>query len=117
MSSQCKQNQAVPVTRKRIYIAGPMTGLDNYNREAFIEAARQIATKTNLIPVHTAWVRDGLDWEEYMELAQDMLSLCDLVCVLPGHMESKGAQIEVKLARDAGMPVIELDKVVEEFGR
>jgi hypothetical protein len=52
-----------------------------------------------------------------MELAQDMLSLCDLVCVLPGHRKSKGARIEVKLAKDANLPVIDLDKVVEEFGR
>jgi len=103
--------------RKRIYIAGPMTGLPNYNRKAFIMAAGHISTNTDLIPVHTAWIRDGLAWSEYMELAQDMLSLCDLVCVLPGWEQSKGAQIEVALARDAGMPVIELDKVVEEFGR
>ena len=33
--------------RKRIYIAGPMTGLPNYNRKAFIAAAIHIATKTN----------------------------------------------------------------------
>ena len=103
--------------RKRIYIAGPMTGLPDYNRVAFLAAAGHISTNTDLIPVHTAWVRDGLDWEEYMELAQDLLSLCNMVCVLPGHRKSKGARIEVKLARDAGMPVIELDKVVEEFGR
>lgn len=76
-----------------------------------------ISTNTDLIPVHTAWVRDGLTWEEYMELAQDLLSLCDMVCVLPGHRKSKGARIEVRLAKDAGMPVIDLDKVVEEFGR
>ena len=103
--------------RKRIYIAGPMTGLPNYNRKAFIMAAVHIATKTNLIPIHTAWIRDGLAWSEYMELAQDMLSLCDLVCVLPGWEQSKGARMEVGLASDAKLPVIEQDKVVEEFGR
>ena len=103
--------------RKRIYIAGPMTGRPNYNRKAFIMAAGHISTNTDLIPVHTAWIRDGLAWPEYMELAQDMLSLCDLVCVLPGWEQSKGAQIEVGLARDANLPVIELDRVATEFGR
>lgn len=101
--------------RKRIYIAGPMTGLDNYNREAFIEAARQIATSTCLIPVHTAWMCDGFKYEDYMDMSIDLLEDCDYITTLPGWRESQGAQIEVRYAKGRGIPLIEFKDLFGEF--
>lgn len=103
--------------RKRIYIAGPMTGLPNFNREAFFEAADQIANTTDLLPIHTAWARDGLDYDEYMELSFDLIAICDILCVLPGWKDSQGAKEEVAYASYARIPVVELECVEKEFGR
>lgn len=102
--------------RKRIYIAGPMTGLPDFNRDAFFDAANHIEEVSNLVPIHTAWLRSGMTWEEYMEIAYDFLAVCDLVCVLPGWEESLGASEEVETAKRIGIPVVELCAIQEEFG-
>ena len=59
---------------------------------------------------------DGGDCRMSRECRHGFYIRC-LACDLPGWEQSKGARIEVGLARDANLPVIELDKVVEEFGR
>lgn len=101
--------------RKRVYIAGPMTGLNNYNREAFIEAARSIAAHTCLIPVHTAWLEDGFGDKDYMDMSIDLLEDCDYITTLPGWRESEGAQTEVRYAKGRGIPLIEFKDLFSEY--
>lgn len=106
---------SMPNQHKRVYIAGPMTGHDNYNREAFIEAARQIAASTCLIPVHTAWMADGLAYEDYMDLSIDLLEDCDLITGLTGWRESPGAQLEVQYAKGNSIPYVEFKDLFHEY--
>lgn len=91
----------------KVYIAGPMTGYENFNREAFFEAAKKIEA-LGWEPVHTADLPDGLAYEEYLENSLEMIKDCEAICLLPGWMSSKGALMEYGYARSRGLPEIRI---------
>ena len=98
-------------TRKRIYLVGP-TPLDR-TKDRFLLASASycIASQTHMIPVHTGWIQPGLNHLAYQELVTDLLSLCDLICVLPGWENAESTKFALKVAKDAGIPAIDLDHV------
>lgn len=90
----------------RIYVAGPMTGLPEFNYPAFRAAAAQLralgfvvedpSTNTNPTPDdYHGWLRAGL--------AQ--LIICDGVALLDGWEASGGARLEVNTAATLGLQV------------
>lgn len=89
-----------------IYVAGPMTGLPQFNYPAFRQASDQLAAlgyivedpSTNVNPTpgdYHGWLRAGL--------AQ--LIRCDAVALLPGWEASGGARLEVNVAATLGLRV------------
>ncbi len=103
---------------RKIYIAGPMRGIKNYNFPAFhsAESALDYDGWTVLSPASQD-VKEGFDPETPQnELTQEALNKwikrdaemvfeADAICVLKGWENSKGAQVEVALARFANKPV------------
>ena len=93
----------------KIYIAGPMTGLPNYNFDAFDRAAEMLRTR-GLEPVNPAdngrkfLAENGgrePNWEEYRDLlnqGRDMLRQCSKIYLLKGWENSKGAIEELSYA-------------------
>lgn len=67
----------------KIYIAGRMTGIPNYNRPAFYEMAGKLISK-GYSPVHTADMPLGLKYETYMEESFKRLKECEAVLLLDG---------------------------------
>lgn len=100
------------------YVAGPMTGIDNFNYPAFHQAVRALGSlKIRAVsaahddtgsPVDPPTVIDAKPYDYYLRHALRMLLDCDEVVLLPGWDESRGASIEVKVAQALGMPVTEL---------
>ncbi len=103
---------------KTLYIAGPMRGIAEYNFPAFLEAENQLksmgykvlspATQDVLegFETHTPESElTGDDFERWVKRDMDMVSKSDGVCVLPGFEKSKGAQVEVTVARFLNKPV------------
>lgn len=93
---------------KRVYIAGPMTGLPGYNYAAFnAEAARlrQLGFAVENPAENPAPPCDT--WLAYMRLAIAQLVRCDAVALLPGWRDSRGARVEEGLARSLGLQVVE----------
>jgi hypothetical protein len=89
-----------------IYIAGPMTGLPEFNYPAFNNAAQMLR---NLGP-HVenpadSGVINGATWADYMRLAIAQLIKCDTVYVLNGWESSKGAKLELSIASSIGMKI------------
>lgn len=91
----------------RIYLAGPMTGLPDFNYPAFhAEAARLRALGYDVAnPAENPPSACGT-WAGYMRLAIPLLCRCDAICLLPGWASSRGASIEHALAVHLGMAVI-----------
>ncbi|MCT1363928.1 DUF4406 domain-containing protein [Microbacterium sp. p3-SID131] len=97
-----------------IYVAGPMTGIEEFNYPAFREAASALraightvedpSTNTNPTPDdYHGWLRAGL--------AQ--LIRCDAVALLPGWEASGGARLEVNVAATLGLRVAPLADWIE----
>lgn len=93
--------------KKKIYLAGPMTGLPECNYPAFNAAAAQLRElghtvlnpAENLVPVCGTW-------QGYMGMALAQLVQCECIVLLPGWADSRGALIERKLAQVLKMDVV-----------
>ncbi|WP_304458991.1 DUF4406 domain-containing protein [Alicyclobacillus sendaiensis] len=95
----------------KVYIAGPMTGLPDYNYPAFFRAAEAIRALGDE-PLNPAEGVTDLHqpWAWYMRRALRLLLDADAVAMLPGWQSSRGARLEYVIAQQLGMPVIELDE-------
>lgn len=93
---------------KRIYIAGPMTGLPDLNYPAFhAEAARLRGLGHHVEnPAENPAPACG-SWQAYMRMAISQLITCDSLVLLPGWQGSKGAMLEACIATELGMSVEE----------
>jgi hypothetical protein len=85
-----------------VYIAGPMTGMPNWNRDAFLMAELRfthmnhtVLNPCNNIPLHEP---EAISHDSYMKIAYAMLDACDTVYFLKGWENSKGAQLEHQYA-------------------
>lgn len=58
----------------KIYIAGPMTGLPEFNRPAFYGVMREI-NHAKAVPLNPAILPDGLEQHEYMALCIEMVKM------------------------------------------
>lgn len=94
----------------KIYIAGPMTGIPDYNRPAFNEYAAKLVTKGHTV-INPATLPDGLERSEYMDICLAMVRACDELHALPGWEASAGATVEVHYARTIGKTVNEVGAV------
>lgn len=94
----------------KIYLSGPMRGIDDDNKPAFkvwAEALRQIGHE--VYSPHEE--PDGLTRREYFE--RDTLYICkhaEGIAMMPGWEASEGAFAEWALARAIGLEVIYLVK-------
>lgn len=102
-----------PARVNRVYLAGPMTGFENFNFPAFNRMAADLRDRGYVVenPAEHGVV-DGADWADYMAYDLTRLGLCGQVAVLPGWENSKGARLEVHIARELGMPVVNAHDLV-----
>jgi hypothetical protein len=99
-------------TAIRVYIAGKMTGLPDYNRPAFYLAAEELKAK-GLFPLHVAMQADGFEHSEYMIAAFAMLDTCHFIAMLPGWKTSIGAIAEHKRAIQKGIAAFEFEELLK----
>lgn len=96
----------------RLYVAGPMTGLPEYNFPAFRAAARQLRAVGYdvLDPSRHGADVPGYGWADYMRLGiRDVLD-ADGLALLPGAHNSRGARLERVIAEGLGLPVRPIDE-------
>ncbi len=103
-----------------IYISGKMSGLEDLNKPKFSEAQmRLVKLGYVVINPHNVKLRKGQKstWQNHM--INDIIALlkyCDKVAVLDDWADSKGAQIEIFLAQQFGIEVIDAD-TLKPFNR
>lgn len=101
----------------KLYLAGPMTGYPEHNFPKFGQVATQLRAFGH--EVMSPAELDGPDfdhddpapWAEY--LRRDIVELleCEGVFVLPDWENSRGASLEVHIAKELGMPILDhIDK-------
>jgi hypothetical protein len=102
-------------SRNTVYIAGPMTGYDQYNFPAF-DAARDDLTAKGFKVISPADIDreigfdpsvgtlDDFDLPAAIRRDVDAILGCDAVVLLPGHETSRGATAERYVAKWAGIP-------------
>ncbi len=90
---------------KQVYIIGAVTGLE---REAVVEKfekAAQALKAMGMIPISPiAVVPIEFDWNAAMRKCIITMLTCDAVLLLPDWQESKGATLEVMIARNLEIP-------------
>ena len=96
------------MNKKRIYLSGPMTGLPEFNFPAFHAAARKIrALGHQVFNPAEAIVEGQGTWEEFMRHDLKGLMDCDTLAFLPGWQNSRGAHLEVYVAHQLGIAVVD----------
>ncbi|TNL09061.1 nucleoside 2-deoxyribosyltransferase [Kosakonia cowanii] len=81
----------------KVYIAGPMSGFDQFNRPAFHAAESNLREHGNVV-LNPATLPDGLSQVQYMDICLAMLRCADAVYMLAGWENSAGARAEHALA-------------------
>ena len=91
----------------RIYLAGPMSGLPDFNYPAFNAEALRLRSAGWHVenPAENPRPPCG-SWAGYMRLALAQLVTCDSIALLPGWSRSKGACIEHFVAVQLGLAVV-----------
>ena len=104
-------------TKNTIYLSGPMTGIEEFNRPAFDAAARNLRDRgfDVIVPgenetydeIELARAEVSKQKREFY-LSRDLtyiIEFADFVVVLPGWESSEGAKLEVVVAQAIGVPV------------
>lgn len=108
------------VETKRIYLAGPMTGLPDYNFPAFMKAAAYLRSQGAIVfnPAENDLLRYGADFLQHAErfdprktFGDDTRWICeyaDAIALLPGWENSTGVKAELALAKALHLAVFEV---------
>jgi hypothetical protein len=104
----------------KLYLSGPMTGIPDYNRPAFEQAAFDLRSRGFEVvsPIeldHNAGTshdsETGFDftheeWEQFLERDYEALQGCAAICLINGWEKSGGAGREGHYAMKLGLPLL-----------
>lgn len=95
-----------PSRKGRVYLAGPMTGIADFNFPAF-NAEAEILRAQGLSVLNPAdhGIVAGANWADYLRHDIAGLASCERIHLLSGWSKSKGAQLEVTIAKALGMAI------------
>lgn len=100
----------------RAYISGPISNIPEYDSMvAFNEIENKLVAAGCEVVNPRITSRWGLSWETYMQIAQAILysGEIDVVVLLKGWEQSRGACIERVWAKAKGIQILEVGKLVE----
>lgn len=91
----------------RIYIAGPMSGLPEFNYPAFNAMAARLRSLGYEVenPAENPTPPCG-SWQGFMRLGLTQVLRCDQMIMLPGWEKSHGARLEHYIATTLGLTII-----------
>lgn len=91
----------------KVFISGPMRDYPNMNKDAFMEAEKELRT-AGFSVFNPAWLLDctGFDESDFMAIDLAALSRCNYIYQLEGWENSTGATAEWQAAKWAGIKPI-----------
>lgn len=95
--------------RQKVYLSGPMTGCPDYNRSAFFTAEQALSAVLDADFINPARItppKSGNQWHDYMRSSLKGMLDAEVIYMLNGWKASRGAKIELELAKELGMTVI-----------
>lgn len=95
--------------RQKVYLSGPMSGHPDYNRPAFFAAEQALSAVLDADFINPACItppKSGNQWHDYMRSSLKGMLDADVIYMLSGWEASRGAKIELELAKELGMTVI-----------
>lgn len=107
----------------RVYIAGPMTGITEWNYPAFFDAERQLTALGHQVINPARTDGDTLEkalaaagspeepsqsWDYYLRRDVVHVTEVDALCLLPGWQKSRGAKLEAHIAKALGLQMLVL---------
>ena len=103
------------------YLAGPMTGIPEYNYPAFREAAAALRDAGLHIesPHENPWPNDHEKmsesqlWQAMMDLSREQVNRSEAIILLPGWYLSSGALRELGWAKERKLPVYFYDTALK----
>ena len=98
-----------PPGMKKMYLSGPMTGIENFNHNLFNNVAEEFRM-SDFEVCNPAEFFDGdttRERKDYMRESIKWLLEADTVVLLPGWMESEGAKLEARIATELDLIIVE----------
>jgi hypothetical protein len=101
-------------TTRKIYISGPMSGIDRLNFPLFNRVAVRLRNMrwdvVNPVEVNPD---ESTPWLQC--IAADLLAMegCTAICMLPGWEKSSGAQIEHLAAQKLGLNIYRVEDLIQ----
>ncbi|MBF4578927.1 DUF4406 domain-containing protein [Frigoribacterium sp. VKM Ac-2530] len=97
-------------TRATVYVAGPMSGLPDFNYPAFNEAAQMLRDTGYRVlnPVDSEEENHSggpETWDWYMRHALRMVTQADGIALLDGADTSRGARLEQQVGKEIGLDI------------
>lgn len=105
---------------QKIYLCGPISGRPSNNIHLFRHAAESLhenGFKYVEVPHDICAHLDtqNVEWADYMRECIKCLMTCDILITLPEWELSRGARLEVELARNLEIPVVAIHQVLAKF--
>ena len=97
----------------KVFISGPMTGYEDNNRAAVMEA-ENLLVGLGLSVFNPAWLYFSDEWSNSDIMAIDIaaLSKCDAIYMLPGWTRSAGSMAEYKFAEATNKTILYKEEVI-----
>ncbi len=92
-----------PPSVRTLYIAGPMFGLSDLNYPAFHAAAAELRLLGYEVESPAENKNPSGEWSDWMRLGIAQVLRVEGIALLPGWEESKGATLEVHIAKQLGL--------------
>ena len=109
----------------KIYISGKITGLTPEKATANFEKTETYLREKGLQPINPMNLphQHGGTWTEYMKEDLKAMMDCGAIYLMANYKTSKGANMELRLARELGMvifyetqpPTTDLEKIIKQF--
>lgn len=89
----------------KIYIAGPMTGYEKFNRPAFNAASEKLTSQGHVV-LNPATLPAGLSEAQYMDICLAMLRCAEGIYMLNEWEYSAGARAENAIAEKLELEIM-----------